>query len=87
MVSLLTYDSTIFWSYPLLALLASKINPEQVSAKFLVAVIFSLIFTPVFEFVYAGSMNSWLTASISNLISSIILFWTLKPVLKNGNTR
>lgn len=82
MVSLMTYDGTIFWSYPLLALVASKINPTQVSAKFLVAIIFSIMFTPVFEFIYAGSMNNIIAASISNLVSTILLYWLLKASLR-----
>ncbi|MDD9898729.1 MAG: hypothetical protein OXU45_07000 [Candidatus Melainabacteria bacterium] len=81
-VSLMTYGDTIFWTYPLLALIASKINPEQVRSKFLVAIVFSIMFTPVFEFIYAGNMANITTASITNLVSSIILFWSLKPFFK-----
>lgn len=75
--SALVYDITIFWTYPLLSFIASKLNPSQIANKLVVCVAFNIAFTPIFELIYAQghfSLMQNLKAILANLAVSIILF-------------
>lgn len=83
--SLLVYDLSIFWTYPLVAFIASKLNPSQIANKLIVCVAFNIVFTPIFELIYAHEICSMihnLRAILANLIVSVFLFLITKIIFK-----
>lgn len=78
--SLLVYDHHIFWLYPLIALIANRINPPQISDKLLICIIYNLTFTPLIELLHpnVNYMDRILMAMLTNLLCSIPLFFIVK---------
>ena len=78
--SLLVYDHHIFWLYPVIALIANKINPPQIADKLLICIIYNLLFTPLIALTHLSTnyVGQILTATLTNLICSIPLFFIMK---------
>lgn len=78
--SLLIYDHHIFWVYPIVAVIASRINPPQIADKFLICIIYNLAFTPLIELLHPNTnyIHQILTATLANLLCSITLFFIVK---------
>ncbi len=85
--SLIVYDQHIFWLYPVLALLAQKINPPQIADKLLICIIYNLVFTPLIELLHMTNnySNQALTATLTNLICSIPMFFIIKFFFSNNS--
>ncbi len=85
--SLLVYDHHIFWLYPLIALIANKINPPQIADKLLICIIYNLFFTPLIELLHPSTNYSGqiLTAILTNLLCSIPLFFIVKFFFSNNS--
>jgi len=85
--SLLVYDMSIFWIYPLLAFILSKLNPHQIADKLIICIIFNIIFSPILELIYsqgAINFNHILVATLTNLAVSLILFFISKLIFKKS---
>jgi hypothetical protein len=85
-VFLLSYDSQIIWAYPLIAIISSKFNPEDIEDKFLVSIVFALIFSPIIElFNPHGSdyISKLLYSSLSAVITIIPVFFMTKFFFKH----
>jgi hypothetical protein len=79
-VFLLSYDSQLIWAYPVIGIMASKFNPEDIEDKFLVSIVFSLIFGPLLEFFNpnsSGYLNKILYASLSTVIAVIPIYFMI----------
>lgn len=78
--SLLIYDQYIFWLYPLIALIANRINPPQIADKLLICIIYNLGFTPLVELLHPSTnyTNQILTSILTNLLCAIPLFFIVK---------
>ncbi len=87
--SLLVYDHHIFWLYPVIALVANRINPPQIADKLLICIIYNLLFTPLIELTQPSTnyVGQILTATLTNLICSIPLFFIVKFFFSNNNSR
>lgn len=83
--SLLVYDQHIFWLYPLIAFIAHKINPPQIADKLLICIIYNLLFTPLIELMHPSTnyVAQILTATLTNLLCSIPLFFIVKFFFSN----
>jgi hypothetical protein len=85
--SLLIYDHYIFWLYPLIALIANRINPPQIADKFLICIIYNLGFTPLIELLHPSTnyTNQILTSILTNLLCAIPLFFVVKFFFSNNS--
>jgi hypothetical protein len=85
-VFLLSYDSQIIWAYPLIAIMASKFNPEDIEDKFLVSIVFALIFSPLLELLNPNSseyLSRILYSSLSTVVTVIPVFFMTKFFFKH----
>ena len=84
-VSMFSYDSQILWIYPVLAILGTKLNPSNIDDKFLVCIVYVLIFTPLLELFNPSSLGflaRTLNSSLSTIITAIPLFFLVKVLFK-----
>lgn len=89
LTSIFSYDSQILWIYPILAFIAVKLNPSHIDDKFLVAVIYSLVFTPLLELFSLSNQEylaRTLNSSLSTIASVILLFFIVKFFFKTQKT-
>ena len=54
-IASLIYDSQIYWFYPIVAVIAKLINPDFIPDKFLICILYTLTFTPLFELMSTSS--------------------------------
>lgn len=66
--SLFFYDSALLWQYLLVAFVAGYFNPKQVPDKFLIVLLYSILFTAFWEFFNPNSLSY-----LDNLIESVLL--------------
>lgn len=85
--SLLVYDQEIFWLYPVIALTANRINPQQISDKLLICIIYTLLFTPLVELLHPSTnlTGKILTAILTNLLCTVPLFFIVKFFFSNNS--
>ena len=81
-ISLLSYNNHVYWDYLLLAFVVNQFNPKNLSDKFLVAAFYCIVFSPIFELIYAPSQEAFLDKCISvtliNLATLIPVYFVLK---------
>ena len=81
-ISLLSYNSSVYWTYILVAYITNQFNPKNLEDKFLVAVFYCLIFSPIFELIYTPVRTELVDKSISvtliNLATLIPVYFILK---------
>lgn len=86
--SLTVYDNYIFWLYPIIALVAARINPPQIGDKLLVCIVYNLVFTPIIELCYPHANNyfdSIFRAVLSNLLATMFLFFIIKILFHDSD--
>lgn len=79
--AMLFYNGDILWVYPIVAIGASKFNPEQIPDKFLLCLIYTILLTPVLEIFNPSSLSYLEKVSegiLVNLVSIIPLFFLVK---------
>ena len=88
-VSMFSYDSQILWIYPVIAILGTKLNPSNIDDKFLVCIVYALLFTPLLELFSSSSLSlvaRTLNSSLSTIITAIPLFFLVKILFKSQKT-
>ncbi len=87
--SMLVYDSSNFWLYPFVAMIANRINPPQINNKMIVLISYCFLFTVIMEAFNPNKMN-YLTnisnAIVMNLISAIVIYLLLNFSMKKKDT-
>jgi hypothetical protein len=79
--SMLFHNGDIYWFYPVIAVLASKFNPEQIADKFLICVLYTIFFTALHEIFNPSSLSYFdkiMEGTLVNLITMIPLFLLIK---------
>ena len=89
MISCYSYDSQILWIYPIIAFIGVKLNPNSIDDKFLVTIVYSLLFTPLLE-LFSYSNQAYFTRTLNSCLSTIasvvILFFIVKSLFKSQKT-
>lgn len=84
--SVLTYGSSVYWVYLLIAYITNQFNPKNLEDKFLIAAFYCSIFTPILEIIYTpikeDLVNKCLTTTLINLATLIPLYFILKLTLR-----
>lgn len=78
---MLLYDKSIFWLYPLFSFIAFKINPKQISDKFLICVLYTIFFTPLYE-LFSQSSLSYLDRVSESILANIAIVPALYLIVK-----
>ncbi len=89
MISLLSYDSHVPWIYLIIAIIANKINPENIADKLIVCIVFCLLFTPILEMFNPNSSSYFyrvLSASLINVVSVIPMYFLVDFLFSKTNT-
>lgn len=79
--TMLSYDSSVSWIYIIIAIIASKINPSSIADKFLVAIIYCFLFSPLMAFFDPSSkayLIKLLNYSFTTVITMIPCFFIIK---------
>jgi hypothetical protein len=79
--TLLVYSNFIFWIYPVIGIIAQRVNPSHIADKLLVSIIGVFVFTPILELFNPSSLNflqKIISALLFNLITTIILYFLVK---------
>lgn len=79
--SMLLFDGDIYWFYIVGAALAAWINPAFIPDKFLISLLYTLTFTPLFELMSPSSTPYWdrtMEAVLLNVLTVIPLFVIVK---------
>lgn len=87
--AMLSYDGFLPWIYLVIAIFASKFNPSNISDKFLVAIFFTLLLTPVNEIFnpYTSTfLYKVMAASIANVVILFPLYFVIKSFFKEDRT-
>lgn len=82
-ISTLLYDGQIYWFYPIAAAFASKLNPDFIPDKFLIAILYTIGFTPLFELMNTSSTAYWdrtMEAVLLNVLTVIPIYIIVKMV-------
>ncbi len=82
-ISMLLYDSQIYWFYPIAGALASWMNPNFVPDKFLIAILYTISFTPLFELMSTSSTPYWdrtMESVLLNVLTVIPLYVIIRLV-------
>lgn len=89
MISLLSYDSHVAWIYLVIAIVANKLNPENIADKLLVCIIYCLLFTPIME-MFNPNSSSYLyrvfSSSLINVILVIPMYFLVNMIFSKTNT-
>lgn len=84
-ISLLSYNSLVYWTFILAALVTNQLNPKNLEDKFLIAAFYCAISTPIFEIIYApvkeGLINKSIIATLVNLATLIPIYFILKLII------
>ena len=90
-INLLTYNSSFYWIYLLLAIVANQFNPKQLEDKFLVAVFYCALFSPVFELIYTpfkdNLLHKCIMATLINTLALIPMYFLIKFLIKEKKKR
>lgn len=84
-IAMFSYNSQILWIYPIIAILGTKLNPSNIDDKFLVCIVYALLFTPLVELFSSSSLGlvaRILNSSLSTIITAIPLFFLVKVLFK-----
>ena len=87
--SMLLYDAQIYWYYPILAIIARFVNPDQISDKFLVAFFYTLFFTTIYEFFNENTLAFYdrlIGGILVNLLTMLVLFIVVRIVFPRSHT-
>jgi len=79
--SLLVYSGFVFWIYPVIGIIAHRINPNHIADKFLVSIIGVFIFTPILEMFNPSSLNylqKIISALLFNVMATIPMYFLVK---------
>lgn len=90
MSSMLVYDNSIFWLYPVIAVIANKINPPQINNKIFVLLVYCFIFTPALEIFNPSKAGYFINASTAialNLVASLVMYWVISLTLKDSSNK
>lgn len=79
--SMLLYDNALYWFYPIVAVLAHKINPDQIADKFLVCILFTIFLTPLYELLNLRDIP-YIDRVISGVIVNILLIVPIYVLVK-----
>lgn len=83
---ILSYNNTIIFGYAIAALLCYKCNPKNIEDKFLVAMFYCLVLSPIFEIIYNPIKDNLIQSSIQNTITNMIcmipIYFIVKTTLK-----
>lgn len=84
-ISVLLYDQYIYWLYPIGAIAASLLNPNFIPDKFLICILYTIIFTPLFELMSTSSTGYFdrtVEAVLLNLLTMIPVFILVSLLFK-----
>lgn len=87
LIALLLYDSQIYWFYPLGAALASAINPHFIPDKFIICVLYTIGFTPLFELMSTSNtpfFDRTVEAVLLNLLTIIPVYMLVSLLFKRA---
>ncbi|MEY3369908.1 MAG: hypothetical protein RLZZ361_578 [Cyanobacteriota bacterium] len=79
--TLLVYNGFIFWIYPVIGIIAQRINPYHIADKLLVSIMGVFVFTPILELLNPSSLNylqKIISALLFNLITTIPMYFLVK---------
>lgn len=79
--TLLVYNGFIFWIYPVIGIIAQRINPYHIADKLLVSIMGVFVFTPILELFNPSSLNylqKIISALLFNLITTIPMYFLVK---------
>ena len=84
-ISLLSYNSTFYWTFLVAAFITNQFSPKNLEDKFLIAAFYCAVFTPVFEILYSpvkeALINKCIFATLINLATLIPIYFILKFVI------
>lgn len=82
LINLLSYNNSFYWSYLIVAILVNQLNPKNLEDKFLIALFYCVILSPIFELIYTplheNLINKCITSTLINLATIIPLYFILK---------
>jgi len=79
--TLLVYNGFIFWIYPVIGIVAQRINPNHIGDKLLVSIMGIFVFTPILELFNPCSLNYFqkiISGLLFNLIATIPMYFLVK---------
>lgn len=85
LITMFSYNSHVLWIYPLIAILAAKLNPASIDDKFLVCIVYCLLLTPILEIFDpsgSGFIAKTLNTSLGVIFTAIPLFFVVKIFFK-----
>lgn len=82
--AMLFYDGSIYWLYPVLSMIAYKLNPEQIPDKFLICVLYTIVFsalTEIFNPASTGYIDKVMEAVLINTATIVPLYFVTRSLL------
>lgn len=84
-ISLLTYNSSLYWGYLVLAFITNQFNPKNLEDKFIIAAFHCTLASPIFELIYSPAKENLVSrciiVTLINLATLVPLYFITKIIL------
>lgn len=83
--SLLSYNSSLYWGYLVLAFITNQLNPKNLEDKFIIAAFYCTLSSPILELIYSTATRNLISkciiATLINLATLVPLYFITKMIL------